>query len=109
MSVGPTMRRCTFQVGQVVHHQRYDYRGVIVDVDPSFQGAEEWYTSNRTQPDKNQPWYHVLVHGSAQQTYVAEQNLEPDSSGKPVTHPALQEHFTDFRDGRYHAADRVVH
>ena len=32
-----------FQVGQLIHHRLFDYRGVIYDVDPDFQGSEEWY------------------------------------------------------------------
>ena len=32
-----------FQVGQIVHHKLFDYIGVIFDVDPSFQGTDDWY------------------------------------------------------------------
>ena len=32
-----------FMLGQLVHHRLFDYRGVIVDVDPVFLGSEEWY------------------------------------------------------------------
>ena len=34
---------CKFSIGQIIHHLRFDYRGVIVDVDADFQGSEEWY------------------------------------------------------------------
>ncbi|MGB6852213.1 MAG: hemimethylated DNA-binding YccV-like domain-containing protein, partial [Thermoanaerobaculia bacterium] len=27
-----------FFVGQIVHHKKFDYRGVIFDVDATFQG-----------------------------------------------------------------------
>ncbi len=94
--------RTMFSVGEVVHHRLFDYRGVIVDVDRSFQGSEEWYAQMaRSRPPKNKPWYHVLVHEATHTTYVAERNLEPDSSGEPVDHPLMAQFFDDFVDGRY--------
>ncbi|HQY44319.1 MAG TPA: hemimethylated DNA-binding YccV-like domain-containing protein, partial [Paracoccaceae bacterium] len=33
--------------------------------------------------------------------YVSEQNLVPDQSGEPVSHPDLSDLFGDFEDGRY--------
>lgn len=95
-----------FSVGELVHHKLFDYRGVIVDVDPTFQGTEAWYqTMARSRPPKDRPWYHVLPHGTAHQTYVAEQNLESDQTGAPIEHPLLQQVFTEFRDGRYLRGD----
>jgi heat shock protein HspQ len=35
--------RPNFSIGELVHHRRFNYRGVVVDVDPRFQGTEEWY------------------------------------------------------------------
>ncbi len=94
--------RTMFSVGEVVHHRLFDYRGVIVDVDRSFQGSEEWYAQMaRSRPPKNKPWYHVLVHEATHTTYVAERNLEPDSSGEPVDHPLMAQFFDDFVDGKY--------
>lgn len=90
-----------FHPGQVVHHRRYDYRGVIVDVDPTCQADEAWYRSNQTQPNRNQPWYHVLVDGGDFTTYVAEENLEPDPGGGPISHPLIPHFFREFRDGQY--------
>jgi heat shock protein HspQ len=37
-----TEARARFRVGQAIHHKRFDYRGVMVDVDPVFCGTEEW-------------------------------------------------------------------
>ncbi len=91
-----------FHVGQLVHHKLFDYRGVIVDVDQTFQGTDEWYEEMaRSQPPKNKPWYHVLVHNAEHDTYVAERNLEPDKAGRPVDHPLVDHVFNEFRDGRY--------
>jgi heat shock protein HspQ len=90
-----------FAVGTIVHHLRYGYRGVILDIDPTCAAAEEWYRSNRTQPDRDQPWYSVLVHGAAHSTYVAESNLRVDDSQEAVEHPLIDEFFCAFVNGRY--------
>lgn len=90
-----------FEVGQVVHHKRYNYRGVVVQADAHCRAPDSWYLGNRTQPNRSQPWYHVLVHGGAQ-TYVAEENLELDASGRAVIHPYVPRIFGMYMKGRYH-------
>lgn len=103
-----TSQRARFRVGQLIHHKLFDYRGVIVDVDATFQGSEEWYEKvARTRPPKEEPWYHVLVHRAEHMTYVAERNLEPDLSGEPIVHPALEQFFDEMRDGIYVRSRRV--
>jgi heat shock protein HspQ len=100
--------RGRFRVGQLVHHKLFDYRGVIFDLDATFQGSEEWYeTMARTRPPKDGPWYQVLVHEAVHTTYVAERNLEPDLTGKPIDHPAVVELFEGLRDGIYHQHKQV--
>lgn len=94
--------RVKFSVGDLVHHRLFGYRGVIVDVDPTFQSTEEWYEAvAKSRPPKNRPWYHVLVHDNAHTTYVAERNLEPDDSLEPVNHPLLNQFFSRFEQGKY--------
>lgn len=94
--------KAKFNVGQLVHHRLFDYRGVIIDVDATYQGTEEWYEAIAlTRPPKNQPWYHVLVHGAVHRTYVAEKNIEPDPVGEPIDHPEVDYYFDDFKEGRY--------
>lgn len=91
-----------FGIGELVHHRKFGYRGVVVDVDPVFRGTQEWYDLvARSRPPKDRPWYHVLVHDAAHGTYVAERHLERDSTGGQVDHPALGEFFDAFVDGRY--------
>ncbi len=93
---------CKFYVGQLIHHMFFDYRGVVVDVDSEFQGTEEWYeTVARSQPPKDRPWYHVLVHNAEHMTYVAECNLKPDFSKASIYHPLLSRFFTQFENGKY--------
>jgi heat shock protein HspQ len=97
-----TITSTEFSPGDLIHHRLFDYRGVIVDVDPEFQGTEEWYeTVAKSRPPKDRPWYHVLVHDSMMTTYVAERNLEPDESGEPIDHPLLSQYFTRFIEGHY--------
>ena len=74
-------KNAKFSLGQIVYHSKFKYRGVIVDADPNFQGTDEWYESvAKSKPDKNKPWYHVLVHGQGNETYVAESNLTSDQN-----------------------------
>lgn len=94
--------RTRFAVGDLIHHRLFDYRGVIVDVDPVFQSTEEWYDAvANSRPPKDKPWYHVLVHGALHSTYVAERNLEPDESADPILHPMVEQVFSRFENGRY--------
>ena len=91
-----------FPVGALVTHRLFDYRGVVFDVDASFQGSEAWYRQMaRSRPPRDAPWYHVLPDGAAHTTYVAERNLDPDSQGDPIRHPLLDALFESFRDGHY--------
>ncbi|MGB5278277.1 MAG: heat shock protein HspQ [Gammaproteobacteria bacterium] len=91
-----------FFVGQLVHHKKFDYRGVIIDVDAQFNGTEAWYQQVAlSRPPKDRPWYQVLVHNSNQLTYVAERNLEQDPSKEPVNHPAIDRYFDGFENGVY--------
>jgi len=101
--------RTKFSVGQLVHHRLFGYRGVIFDVDRDFQGTEEWYEAvARSRPPKDKPWYQVLVDGQTHSTYVAERNLEPDESLKPVDHPMIEHFFSKFENGVYSRRNTVT-
>jgi len=91
----------TFEPGQRVCHTRYGYRGIVVDAEHGCSATDSWYYGNQTQPSRHQPWYHILVHGSDQVTYVAESNLEKDISNKKVTHPLVSYFFTRNEKGAY--------
>jgi heat shock protein HspQ len=102
MGTVTNITKVKFSVGELVHHRLFDYRGVIVDVDPVYQGTDEWYdTVARSRPPKDRPWYHVLVDGSDHATYVAEQNLEPDDALTPIHHPMVEHFFAGFKQGKY--------
>jgi heat shock protein HspQ len=96
------MTNAKFSIGQLIRHKLFDYRGVIADVDPFFQGTDEWYEQMAlTRPPKDKPWYRVLVDKAIHETYVAERNLEPDVSIQPVHHPLIDVVFDGFVDGSY--------
>ncbi len=103
-------RLAKFRIGQVVKHRFYPFRGVIFDVDPTFNNTEEWWMSipEAIRPHKDQPFYHVLAENESSHyiAYVSEQNLQPDESGKPVKHPQVAELFGDLREGAYALKER---
>ncbi len=100
-----TVRQAKFQIGDMVRHRFFPFRGVIFDVDPVFANTEEWWQSIPAdiRPSKDQPFYHLLAENeeSTYVAYVSEQNLLPDESGKPSKHPDIGELFAGRRDGRY--------
>ena len=94
--------KAEFAIGELVHHTMFDYRGVVIDVDPYFHGSSEWYEQMaRSRPPKDRPWYHVLVDGAVHRTYVAERNLEADETDDPIRHPELNDFFERLENGRY--------
>jgi heat shock protein HspQ len=94
--------KAKFDVGQLIQHNLFNYRGVIVDVDPIFQNSDEWYEQVAlSRPPKDKPWYRVLVHNAVHETYVAEQNLDSDASGEAINHPLVNSYFDKFQNGRY--------
>ena len=109
----PPLRTAKFAIGQVVKHRVYPFRGVIFDVDPVFSNTEEWLSSvpEEVRPRRDQPFYHLLAE-NAQTTYVAyvsEQNLLPDETGKPVSHPQVPHFFKELKRGHYISRERALH
>lgn len=97
-----SLREAQFGVGICVSHKRFGYRGVVVDVDPEFEGTDEWYDKTaKSRPPKDRPWYHVLVHDSDHMTYVAERNLVLDDTDEPIRHPMLDEYLQEYDGRRY--------
>jgi heat shock protein HspQ len=91
-----------FQVGEIIQHRLFDYIGVVFDVDPTFQGTEEWYQQvARSRPPRDEPWYHVLVNEAVHTTYVAEQNLAPAEVPQRIVHPFADGLFGEFDGERY--------
>jgi heat shock protein HspQ len=96
------IKQAQFRIGQIVEHNKFGYRGVIYEVDPSFSLTEEWYDSvARSRPPKDRPWYHVLVDNELHTTYVAERNLSPATDKREIHHPLINEFFLGYREGMY--------
>ena len=91
-----------FQIGQLVRHRLFNYRGVIFDVDPVFSLTDEWYNNMaRSKPPRNEPWYSVLVNNASHSTYVAEQNLDSDNSNVEISHPMINQLFSGMDKDLY--------
>lgn len=96
------MQQAKFQIGQIIDHKLFSYRGVIFEVDPIFSHTNEWYEQvAKSKPPKDEPWYQVLVDNSLQLTYVAEQNLKASEDTSEITHPAIEIFFKTYKDGCY--------
>ena len=78
-------RNAKFQIGQVVKHRLFPFRGVVFDIDPVFNNTEEWWLSipEEVRPHKDQPFYHLFAENSESEyvAYVSEQNLLPAKPG----------------------------
>lgn len=107
-----TIRTAKFQLGEIVKHRIYPFRGVIFDVDPVFSNTEEWWLSipEEVRPSKDQPFYHLLAENeeTTYVAYVSEQNLLHDQTGEPVRHPQIEEFFLGIEDGRYVIRERAA-
>lgn len=96
------MRNAAFSIGQIIHVGDGGMRGVVVDVDEHFQPPGELPEKVRSSlPNPEQPWYYILVDGSEERVYVAEENVQPDADDSPVDHPGIEQFFRHFDDGRY--------
>ena len=101
----PPVATARFAIGDVVRHRRFEFRGVIFDVDPVFANSEEWYAAipAEVRPRKDQPFYHLLAENSESSyiAYVSQQNLVADDSEDPIDHPAIDGLFDGYAPGRY--------
>lgn len=88
-----------------MRHRVHPFRGVVFDIDPTFNNTEEWYESipEGQRPSKDQPFYHLLAENETSYyvAYVSEQNLVMDNTGEPVDHPQVEAMFGSLEDGRY--------
>ena len=79
-----------YNIGDVVRHKHYPFRGVVFDVDPEFDNTEEWYNSipAEIRPSREQPFYHLLAEnedsfrseGAHVRTPVTEKSRMPSSA-----------------------------
>ena len=102
------MIEASFYIGQIIYHQRFNYRGVIIGVDAQYNNSEQWYeTMAITKPPKDKPWYSVLVDKSMNMTYVAQRNLGASENTSQIEHPLLGSYFNKYDGERYFVKQRV--
>jgi len=98
-------RTAKFQIGQIVRHRNFPFRGVIFDVDPVFSNTEEWWDAipADARPSRDQPFYHLLAENADTEyvAYVSEQNLLIDDSDDPLRHPQIDTYFSERRGDVY--------
>ncbi|MBT5266054.1 MAG: heat shock protein HspQ [Rhodospirillaceae bacterium] len=101
-----------FNIGAIVRHRHFNFRGVVFDIDPEFENSEEWYQSIpvHRRPRRDQPFYHLYAENpeSYYIAYVSEQNLVEDADSGPVGHPEVPDMFIGPDEGRYHLKGGVV-
>lgn len=100
------IKTAKFEIGAIVKHRIYPFRGVIFDVDITYSNSDEWWDNipDEVRPaTKDQPFYHLLAENSqtTYTAYVSEQNLQMDDAGEPVRHPEVLNIFDGIRNGKY--------
>ena len=107
------LRTAKFQIGQVVRHRVYPFRGIIFDVDPTFSNSDQWYESIPIdiRPHKDQPFYHLYAENeqTVYEAYVSEQNLLVDDSLVPLRHPSIAVDFIRADTGEYTPVNFQTH
>jgi len=88
-----------YDIGDVIEHKRYGYRGIIMGYTPECQASAAWRVSMNVEALERgtaQPFYHVLVDSrdrpGGQTTYVAEENIMIRPWCE-IVHPLVQRYF----------------
>lgn len=96
-------KQAKFNIGDVVRHKKFAFRGVIFDVDPEFANTEEWWEAIpvEVRPERDQPFYHLLAENDESEyvAYVSEQNLIYDESEQPLRNPHIAQMFDRSPEG----------
>lgn len=102
-----------FNLGQIVRHRLFDFRGMVFDVDPVFSKTEEWLSAipEDIRPHREQPFYHLFAENSEIEyvAYVSEQNLLVDDSDAPLRHPDIDKFFKESQEGQYKPIRNQTH
>jgi heat shock protein HspQ len=96
-----------FGLGQIVRHRDAAFRGVVIDIDPTYAG-KPGETGEMT-PD--QPFYQVLAIGPEGGfiAYAAEAALEHDPELAALSKEAEQRWFTVDSQGRHAPLRHAIH
>jgi heat shock protein HspQ len=109
----PDISDAQYNIGDVVRHRIFDFRGVVFDIDPVFANSDEWYDSipEAVRPRKDQPFYHLFAENAENSyiAYVSQQNLVADIKQGPVNHPAVEGYFGAWSGSRYEIRREMRH
>lgn len=96
------MEQVKYSIGQVIRHNKQNYRGVIIDVDYSFQpqGIHSPIMIKKNIATEH-PWYRILVDNSNHITYVKESLLDIAEDPEPICHPELAIYLKENSKGEY--------
>jgi len=96
-----------FGLGQIVRHGAAGFRGVVIDIDPVYDGPPG--DMGDISPD--QPFYKVLVIGpdAGFIAYAAENALEHDPELSALTRAAEARWFTVDAQGRHAPKEQAIH
>lgn len=102
-------------IGNVFHHKKHGFRGVVVQWFLECPAGPDWLEQwGPFKKGANQPFYRTLVdtHDRPQpfMALAAEENLEylPNPEGPEVSHPKIDEFFTDFEFGHFVLKDKMA-
>lgn len=95
-----------FGLGQIVRHRDAAFRGVVMDVDPSYAGDPDAPGPE----DPGQPFYRVFVIGAEGGfvAYAAEEVLEYDPEVMPLSKADEQRWFTVDAQGRHAPKSQAI-
>jgi len=99
---GPTFKR-----GQVVRNKKENYRAVITDYDMYFINDEELYSKATDRPERNKPWYYVLIDKTNAISYLPQEQLELAEEQEGLDHPLLDFFFDGFDGEKYKRNDKT--
>ena len=85
--------RHKFHTGQVIHHKRFQYRGVIVGVDLTFQLSDEWYD------EVAKSVYRPDIYRQAAEELIAEGHMSADEFPAFDSEDGYREPQSEFIDG----------
>jgi len=96
-----------FGLGQIVRHLAAGFRGVVIDIDPVYDGPPG--DTGAISPD--QPFYKILAIGADGGfiAYAPESALEHDPELSALTRAAEERWFTIDAQGRHAPKEQAIH
>ena len=87
-------KKATFNIGDIVTHNKKGYQAIIVDIDPLFQASGRYNPAAMKRGfNDRKPWYRLLIDDSKQMTYVEESSLTIAPSNTQINNPLISEYL----------------